>query len=99
MLEDTFCCWTPEAPPATPKCFICQGYTLNVCVRVTVCVCVRMSGSDTVIEACKYSSQLSPPAPVPQGLQAVRSRLREEALSEYRCCQRRAQQHTHSTNP
>lgn len=57
----------------------------------SVCVCLAVCFTHTAIEACKYSSQLSPPAPVWQGLQAFRSRLREEALSEYRCCQRRAQ--------
>lgn len=80
MLEDTFGCRTPEASPAT-------HHTLNQCV----CVCLAVCFTHTAIEACKYSSQLSPAAPVWQGLQAFRSRLREEALSEYRCCQRRAQ--------
>lgn len=68
------------------------------CVRVGVCVCwgvyVWVSGSSAVVEPCKYSSQLPPPAPVWQRLQAVRSRLRVETLSEYRWCQSREQRRT-----
>lgn len=57
------------------------------------CARARASGSSAEVEACKYSSQLPPPAPVWQRLQAVRSRLREEVPLEYRCWQSRPQQH------
>lgn len=53
----------------------------RVGMPVSACGCLA-------IEACKYSSHLSPPAPMWQELRAVRSRLREEPPSEYRCCQR-----------
>lgn len=39
MLEDTFGCRTPEAPPATPQCLTWQGYTERV-RAVCVCVCL-----------------------------------------------------------
>lgn len=57
------------------------GYSGRTSTCASLCGCL-------VIEACKYSSQLYPAAPMWQELQAVRSRLREEAASEYRCCQR-----------
>lgn len=51
--------------------------TVYLCAHVELCLRFRISWSGAVLQACKYSSQLPPPAPMWHRLQAVTSRLRQ----------------------